>query len=316
MTILASLLALALGACACGTDRSGGTKPPGGRLERPLAVLPEAFEATDPSGGPAGEERLELARSTAGLPGAVQVRNLSARSPVPPGGGSATRGEYEDFVKALLPLIDRFWAKNARRLSHDARYEPPGVLISYRGADGPGCSGEYAARDAGNAFYCPTLNPPDDCPAVSLNGYWCSGEDQIAWDEELTFALYRYVGNLAAALVLAHEWGHLMQARAAEPFYGEDPPIASELQADCLAGAWARAMERDARLRRDAFENAVAGFYEIKGLAASQWLDPSTHGSARQRKGAFLRGYKREIRACRAERFEPFLEKLGVARSG
>jgi len=306
---------LALGSSACGDEGSPGKKRPGGKLEQPLAVLPDAFAATGPYTSAGSGKRPVLSSSTAGLRGAGQVRYLSARTAVPPGGGRAKRAEYDDFIEALLPLIDGFWRKNARALSRDARYEPPGALIAYQGADGPPCAGKTGKRIAGNAFYCPTLSPPDDCQMVSRNGYWCVDRDRIAWDEDgLTFPLYRDVGDLSAALVIAHEWGHLVQARAAEPFYGEDPPVGSELQADCLAGVWARGMERQGRLVRAGLENAIDGLYQLKGAGGTRWVERRTHGTPYQRRRAFLAGFKAGIPGCDSKRFEPFLKKVGVPR--
>ncbi len=315
--LLASLaigLVLALGASGCGEEPSG-KKRPGGRLEKPLAVLPDAFAQTEPYASAGSGKRPSISPSPADLRGAGQVRYLSARRAVPPGGGRAKRAEYDEFIEAILPLIDRFWRKATRKLSRDARYEPPGALIAYKGADGPPCAGKTGKRDAGNAFYCPTLSPPDDCLNVSRNRYWCEERDRIAWDEEqLTFPLYRDVGDLAAALIIAHEWGHLVQARAAEPFYGEDPPVGSELQADCLAGVWAREMERQGRLGRAGLENAIDGVYQLAGPSGAAWVTPQAHGTSAQRRRALLRGFKADIRGCDRKRFEPFLKKIGVPR--
>jgi hypothetical protein len=60
----------------------------------------------------------------------------------------------------------------------------------------------------------------------------------VQWDAEgLMAPLYEQFGDFTVALVLAHEWGHAIQER-----FGFDdsanPTIVSELQADCLAGAW------------------------------------------------------------------------------
>ena len=307
---------LGLGSGACGDDGSPGKKEPGGRLEQPLAVLPDAFAATDSYTSAGSGKRPVIDPDPVDLRGAGQVRYLSARTAVPPGGGRAKEAEYEEFIEALLPLIDGFWRKNVRELSSKARYEPPGALIAYEGANGPPCAGKTPKLDAGNAFYCPTLSPPDDCQMVSRNGYWCVDRDRIAWDEDgLTFPLYRDVGDLAAALVLAHEWGHLVQARAAEPFYGEDPPVGSELQADCLAGVWAREMARQGRLVRASLENAIEGVFQLKAAGGTRWVEPRTHGTAYQRRRSYLLGFKAGIPGCKSKRFEPFLKKVGVRRS-
>ena len=58
----------------------------------------------------------------------------------------------------------------------------------------------------------------------------------MAWDEqELLPKLREQFGNFAPALVLAHEWGHAIQARVGFETY---QTIYMEQQADCFAGAW------------------------------------------------------------------------------
>ena len=77
--------------------------------------------------------------------------------------------------------------------------------------------------------------------------------------------LFEEFGDFTVALVLAHEWGHAIQAR-----YGFDdfnsPTVVSELQADCFAGGWtgaSPAARATSRLAPGDLEEAMAGFLLI-----------------------------------------------------
>ena len=111
-------------------------------------------------------------------------------------------------------------------------------------------------------------------------------------------------GDFAQAYVIAHEVGHHVQNQRGLLGRGEVNQIEIELQADCLAGAWAK----DASAR---------GLVEIGDVdealnAASQIGDDTiqrktqgrvqpetwTHGSAAQRSGSFKKGLEGGVAAC------------------
>ena len=75
------------------------------------------------------------------------------------------------------------------------------------------------------------------------NAFYCSIDDTVQWDAETLMApLFQEFGDFTVALVLAHEWGHAVQARFGFDHVNQST-IVSELQADCLAGAWTRRIE-------------------------------------------------------------------------
>jgi predicted metalloprotease len=94
---------------------------------------------------------------------------------------------------------------------------------------------------------------------------------------------------------LAHEWGHLNQARigllpAAPPFRYT---IQNELQADCQAGVYVGLEQLLNRGLTDGDAlNAFGTFCELEDRAGTPWFDPTAHGSCAQRTGAFVRGYQ------------------------
>jgi hypothetical protein len=90
-------------------------------------------------------------------------------------------------------------------------------------------------------------------------------------------------GPGAAALVLAHEWGHLVQKLLRGGLMPGGPDV--ERHADCLAGVALRAAQRAGSLGEDRFREAVTG------IAWSDHPDDSpTHGSGAERRRAFETG--------------------------
>ena len=105
--------------------------------------------------------------------------------------------------------------------------------------------------------------------------------------------LYASQGPFAPIAVLAHEWGHHLQA-----LLGLDlRSIRRELQADCLAGIWFGIAESLGGRVRPAVVDSVAaagGFYAAgdEEYGAVPWFDRGVHGSPWQRFTAFVTGYR------------------------
>ena len=197
------------------------------------------------------------------------------------GGGSASGGDPGNGVDAdslagdertAVAVTDAFW-KQAFPDAFGRSYRSPRVQGGYRGENGPSCGGQRSV--AFNAFYCPN-------------------EDFLAWDENLMAAGYRQIGDAWVYLIIAHEWGHAIQARLQR----DQVSVAAELQADCLAGA-------------TLFGAADRGLVELEPgdteelsqtLAAVAddfpWTQESDHGNARQRTSSFSRGARDGVQAC------------------
>ena len=111
-------------------------------------------------------------------------------------------------------------------------------------------------------------------------------------------------GDFAQAYVIAHEVGHHVQNQKNLLGRGEVHQIETELQADCIAGAWAK----DANARGivevgdvDEALNAAAAIGDdtIQRKTTGR-VQPETwtHGSAAQRSAAFKKGLEGGVRAC------------------
>jgi hypothetical protein len=321
----ALLLALLVGVAACGGDdkKDEDSGRPGAKLQL-RGGLPEALRGPTTAANPRLGTPIPLGtvgqRSAGGesaaLPAKLTVRTTKPGRLVPaqegqPGGSEA---EYDRFVKALLPVINAFWVKQTAKVSPKATYNPPGHIVSYNGEDGPGCAGRKGGM-AKNAYYCSVLSPPDQCKRAAPNRRYCLGDDIIAWDKAgLMLPFYRQIGDLAVALALSHEWGHLAQARVF-PQFTYETGIRVELQADCYAGAWAQDMYRKGRLDIGEFSEALETFQRLgKTASPYAWLDPDSHGNGFQRFRAFTQGFEEGTKGCLGNRFDSVLRRIGLAR--
>jgi predicted metalloprotease len=193
-----------------------------------------------------------------------------------PSGGLTQTGEHgEDeqvrFVGFVFDDVQASWNKRLRGYD-DA------TIVVFRGAVDSACGTTSAAV---GPFYCPN----DHKVYIDLSFY-----------QELS-RRFGAPGDFAQAYVIAHEIGHHIQNQRGVLGGGEPDSIAVELQADCLAGAWAHDAEQ-----RDLVE--VGDVDEALGAAAAIGDDTIqrktqgrvqpetwTHGSAQQRVGAFRKGY-------------------------
>lgn len=183
---------------------------------------------------------------------------------------------YTSTLEQVLGSLQAYWARELPE-SFDVPYSGPTRYAYYRPDQGPGptCAGQQAP--ARNAFYCPA-------------------EDFIAWDETgLLIPYYVQAGDFAAAFVLAHEFGHAMQARLPQK---ERPGILNELQADCFAGAWARDTQDQGLLQAGDLDEATLAVFSARDLPGTDFTDPAAHGSGFERTRAFTDGYEGGPTAC------------------
>ena len=162
-----------------------------------------------------------------------------------------------------------FWASSFRSLNRPwrapASYQYSRIARTPCGLAGPN-----------NAIYCPRnhsiyLNIPF---LVQANARW---------------------GDFAAITIIAHEYGHAVQrqlglSRLNRYLFQE------ELQADCLAGVYARDANRRGLL--DATD-LREGYFQSYSSGHTQF-NPNTHGTRRQRAAAFRLGHDRGFRSCLA----------------
>lgn len=214
-------------------------------------------------------------------------------------------GPLGELLAAAVTDIEDFWADELPR-AYGVDYEPVAGRLYSASPDEPlpPCA-ESAEQVADNAFYC-------------------SAADVVAWDDTgLIPRLLDEHGTLAVAVVLAHEWGHAIQARVGM----EGATVTLEHQADCFAGAWvAHVRAGDSEFFTadgEALDRALAGFIEIADTPGTAAEDPSAHGSAFDRINGFQDGLENGAAACAEYRDDnialvefPFTEFDDFSRGG
>jgi predicted metalloprotease len=265
-----------------GGGRGGGRMVAGGGIGTVVLVLLALFLGVDPSiilsgGGPGP------------TPSAIEQRAEPAQRP--PGDDAAAR-----FVSRVLAETEDVW--NPIFQSIGRRYEEP-RLVLYTGATNSGCG--YAQAQVG-PFYCPA-------------------DGRVYLDLDFMAQLQqslRAEGDFAAAYIIAHEVGHHVQAqlgvlrrveelkRRGSEAQANALQVRVELQADCLAGLWARrAHEARQILERGDIEEglnaaAAVGDDRLQRRARGTVQPESfTHGSSAQRVRWFRAGLESgRLEAC------------------
>ena len=194
-----------------------------------------------------------------------------------------------DFVSVTLADTEEVWAGIFASQLRQTYREP--TLVLFSGATRSACGMATAAT---GPFYCPP-------------------ENRIFLDTDFFVTMERQLGaggDFAFAYVVAHEVAHHVQNELgildqanAERARGTEAQsnaisVRIELQADCFAGIWARAAERQfGSLERGDIEEAMNAAAAIgddtlqRNAGGTVRPDSFTHGTSEQRMSWFLRGY-------------------------
>ena len=196
-----------------------------------------------------------------------------------PAQSSAQENELVHFVGFVFDDVQNSWRKQI------PGYEDAHVVLFRRGIR----SGCGTATTAVGPFYCPV----DKKVYLDLSFY----------DELRT--RFGAPGDFAEAYVIAHEVGHHVQdIKGLLGGKGRDNSIHTELQADCLAGAWAQDAEKRGLLEMGDLDEALNAAAQIGDDTLQRkeqgYVQPETwtHGSSADRKANFEKGYKGGASAC------------------
>jgi len=190
------------------------------------------------------------------------------------------------FVNPLDADVDIYWADVFAR--EELPYLPPAAITGFEESIDTGC-GQATPNDA-VAFYCPA-------------------DATIYYMVSFRTLIERQVGDFAWVTVISHEWGHHIQAQLGildevidEPTdSGGILPVELELQADCLAGAYAQDAEATDWLDPGDIEEALLLTSVAGDTVGTSFDDPNAHGTSQQRVEAFLAGYEAGLDGCDVE---------------
>ena len=205
------------------------------------------------------------------------------------GAEACTQSDTHRFACNVNGSTERVWTELFAEAGQ--RYQPP-TLNFFTQATNTGCG---TGQTAMGPFYCP-----------SDQGIYLD----LTFFDELS-SRFGAAGDFAAAYVIAHEAGHHIQTlsgtsnsiRRAQQAAGEAESnalqVRMELQADCLAGVWARQVNRsgdqlDAGDLEEGLRAAEAiGDDTLQRSAGRRPVPESfTHGTSAQRQEALRRGFQ------------------------
>lgn len=225
----------------------------------------------------------------AGSPSAEDVTRSG-----PPAAQSSEEQERVKFVSFVINDVQKTWEKEFPKLGgtyHRA------TLVLFRDATRSGCG---FAESAMGPFYCPADRK------VYLD---------LGFFDELR-SRFGAPGEFAAAYVIAHEFGHHVQAllgidekmrraQAERPSLKNELSVRMELQADCLAGVWGHATGERNILEKGDVESGLAAAAAVgddrlqKATRGRVTPETWTHGSSKERQEWFTRGLQTgQVGAC------------------
>ncbi|HEX4455157.1 MAG TPA: neutral zinc metallopeptidase [Kofleriaceae bacterium] len=211
-----------------------------------------------------------------------QCTNIVSHSPVsshPPSGSVQTTPQEDElvhFVGFVFDDVQKTWSQQIPNY-RDAH------LVLFRRAIRSACG---AASTAVGPFYC-------------------QGDQKVYLDLSFFDELSRQLGapgQFAQAYVIAHELGHHVQR--IEGILGRTGSVEIELQADCLAGAWAKDADHRGIIERGDIDQALNAASQIGDDTLQRkeqgYVRPETftHGTSAQRKASFEKGYEGGRQAC------------------
>ncbi|MCC7246150.1 MAG: neutral zinc metallopeptidase [Saprospiraceae bacterium] len=178
--------------------------------------------------------------------------------------------DVAEVVQGTTRLLNRFWGSNFKRANMS--YVPPTQVIPYAKRVNTAC-GETLPN---NAFYCPT-------------------DRSIWYDKNFLAKIHATRGRFAVATVIAHEWGHFIAQELREKHRHS---IKAELQADCLAGAFAGWFTEQ---MPDNFTDYIQGARTLLSMGdreTTPWFAPGAHGAPEQRVQQFFHGFYQGYGGC------------------
>lgn len=196
--------------------------------------------------------------------------------------GTPSRRPYADFLDAARTDIEEFWLDN-----YDDLYGPDYLPLA---------GGVHAASEDRIDDVPTGCDFTGDYGDVEDNAFYCDEGDFIVFDDDLLFPSFvDDFGIASLGVILAHEWGHVVQSPLRNDVLFELDNVTLELQADCFAGAWS-ADARDTgvgefALTEEDVTNALLALFLLGDLPGDSASDLAAHGSAFDRISSFQDGY-------------------------
>ncbi len=231
-----------------------------------------------------------------------QVTQSSSAHQAAPENETAEQQEARLFVSTVLADTEDTWVPIFQQIGRE--YQEP-TLVMYSGATSTACG---TGQSAMGPFYCPA----DQTVYIDTTFFKEMRTQMDITGEQNQSELSRQdqAGDFAQAYVIAHEVGHHVQTllgisqqvnkarQQVGQAEGNQLSVRQELQADCLAGLWAKQTNQrtqfleqgDIAEAMDAAEK-IGDDYLQRKARGSVVPDSFTHGTSEQRQRWFDRGF-------------------------
>ncbi len=204
----------------------------------------------------------------------------------------ATDGPIDTLARNALADLETYWSATFPDV-YGQSFQPlaggyfsvdPSDVDPSLYPDGIGCGTDPRELE-NNAFYCSAQGVPNS--------------DSISYDRAFLGELASEYGEVLPQLVMAHEFGHAVQGRVGYP----EASIATETQADCLAGAWtawvAEGNGQYASIDTADLDQLLRGYFLLRDPVGTGTGEQQAHGSYFDRVSAFQEGFDDGPTACR-----------------
>ncbi|MFF2488053.1 neutral zinc metallopeptidase [Microbacterium sp. NPDC058062] len=178
--------------------------------------------------------------------------------------------EVDAEINDAVEVVGAFWRDHFAEFYPGATYKPPRVVGAYSASNPPSCGGEAL---------------------VPYNAYYCPVDNTLGWDGDLMEAAHG-AGDAVVYLIVAHEWGHAIQA------HNNDVWTAEELQADCFAAAALYGAEADGVFTWESGDTAEITHALTELADETPWTDTTDHGDPLDRIDAFNEGRLSGVPGC------------------
>lgn len=197
--------------------------------------------------------------------------------------------DYDRFLVDTIADLQDFWSINYPKF-YGSDYVPLEGGVHPHFPDNPadvpvGCefTGDYAE--------------------VEDNAFYCEDGDFVVYDDDLLFPSFADEFGIASiGLILAHEWGHVIQSSLRADNLDRFVNTTLELQADCFVGAWVADVQQTGvsgnRFSDADLTSSLLGLVQLGDMPGDSPDDPAAHGSAFDRVSSFQDGFFGGLQPC------------------
>ena len=223
------------------------------------------------------------------------------------GGGQSFTGADDAGAHRRWPTPASSSARRSRSRSSAA----PSTTCRSTGSPSTPSGGARPYRDTDTAVFTGGTDTGCGQASSQMGPFYCPADETVYFDLDFLAQLQQQFGapgDLAAQYIVAHEYGHHVQnvlgvssevsrLQQQNPGQANQYSVALELQADCLAGAWARSADERGLLEQGEISEALTAAAAVGDdriqEQAGMTVDPDsfTHGTSEQRVQWFRRGY-------------------------